>query len=174
MAGKSWSVWFWLRLRSKILILKLADWRFRVDVEATAERTRKYSYEHCQCGYCKNFYDAIDVAYPELRSVMEHFGIHLEGPCELMPFEPTLMLACYRVDGQILQWGKSQLYAKGVQLLPEAGDDKTFLLWVGEVRLPWLQKEPAEEVVSPANLPEFLERMQEIWAIRHGNTFIQS
>ena len=174
MAGKNWSVWFWLRLRSKILILKLADWRFRVDVEATAERTRKYSYEHCQCGYCKNFYDAIDVAYPELRSVMEHFGIHLEGPCELMPIEPTLMLACYRVDGQILQWGKSQLYAKGVQLLPEAGDDKTFLLWVGEVRLPWLQKEPAEEVVSPANLPEFLERMQEIWAIRHGNTFIQS
>ncbi len=174
MAGKSWSVWFWLRLRSKILILKLADWRFRVDVEATAERTRKYSYEHCQCGYCKNFYDAIDVAYPELRSVMEHFGIHLEGPCELMPFEPTLMLACYRVDGQILQWGKSQLYAKGVQLLPEAGDDKTFLLWVGEVRLPWLQKEPAEEVVSPANLPEFLERMREIWSIRHDNSFIQS
>ena len=174
MAGKSWSVWFWLRLRSKILILKLADWRFRVDVEATAERTRKYSYEHCQCGYCKNFYDAIDVAYPELRSVMEHFGIHLEGPCELMPFEPTLMLACYRVDGQILQWGKSQLYAKGVQLLPEAGDDKTFLLWVGEVRLPWLQKEPAEEVVSPANLPEFLERMREIWAMRHDNSLIHS
>lgn len=156
------------------MILKLADWRFRVDVEATAERTRKYSYEHCQCSYCKNFYDAIDVAYPELRSVMEHFGIHLEGPCELMPFEPTLMLACYRVDGQILQWGKSQLYAKGVQLLPEAGDDQTFLLWVGEVRLPWLQKEPVDEVVSPANLPEFLERMREIWVIRHDNTFIHS
>ena len=156
------------------MILKLGDWRFRVDVEATAERTRKYSYEHCQCSYCKNFYDAIDVAYPELRPVMEHFGVNLEGPCELMPFEPTLMLACYRVDGQILQWGKSQLSVKGVTILPEAGDEETFLLWVGEVKLPWLQKEAVEDVVSPANLPEFLSRMQEIWSIRHGTTLIHS
>jgi hypothetical protein len=156
------------------LILKLADWRFRVNVEATAERTRKYSYEHCQCSYCKNFYDAIDVAYPELRSVMESFGINLEGPSELMPFEPTLMLACYRVDGEILHWGKSQLFVKGVQLLPEAADEKTFLLWVGEVKLPWLQQEKPEDVVSPANLPEFLERMQEIWSLRHDQAILHS
>lgn len=156
------------------MILKFGDWKFRVDVEATKERTRKYSYEHCQCGYCKNFYDAIDIAYPELRPVMEHFGVHLEGPCELMPFEPTLMLACYRVDGQILQWGRSSLSVRGVTILPEAGDESTFLLWVGEVQLPWLQKEPVEEVVSPANLPEFLERMQEVWLLRHGNEFVFS
>lgn len=156
------------------MILKLGDWRFRVDVEATAERTRKYSFEHCECGYCKNYYEAIDVAYPELRQVMEHFGVNLEGPCELMPFEPTLMLACYRIDGQILQWGKSQLSVKGVTILPEAGDAETFLLWVGEVRLPWLQKEAVEDVVSPANLPEFLERMQEVWSIRHGDLLITS
>lgn len=156
------------------MILKFGDWKFRVDVEATKERTRKYSYEHCQCGYCKNFYDAIDIAYPELRPVMEHFGVHLEGPCELMPFEPTLMLACYRVDGQILQWGRSSLSVRGVTILPEAGDESTFLLWVGEVQLPWLQKEPVEEVVSPANLPEFLERMQEVWLLRHGSEFVFS
>ena len=156
------------------MILKFGDWKFRVDVEATKERTRKYSYEHCQCGYCKNFYDAIDIAYPELRPVMEHFGVHLEGPCELMPFEPTLMLACYRVDGQILQWGRSSLSVRGITILPEAGDESTFLLWVGEVQLPWLQKEPVEEVVSPANLPEFLERMQEVWLLRHGNEFVFS
>ncbi len=156
------------------MILKLGDWRFRVNVEATSERTRKYSYEHCQCGYCKNFYEAIDIAYPDLRPVMEHFGVNLEGPCELMPFEPTLMLACYRIDGQILQWGKSRLSVHGVLLLPEASDEGTFLLWVGEVKLPWLQKEPVEEVVSPANLPEFLERMQEVWHLRHGNEFVFS
>ncbi len=156
------------------MILKLGDWRFRVNVEATSERTRKYSYEHCQCGYCKNFYEAIDIAYPDLRPVMEHFGANLEGPCELMPFEPTLMLACYRIDGQILQWGKSRLSVHGVLLLPEASDEDTFLLWVGEVKLPWLQKEPVEEVVSPANLPEFLERMQEVWHLRHGNEIVFS
>jgi len=156
------------------LILKLGDWKFQVDVEATAERTRRYSFEHCQCGYCKNYYDAIDQACPELRSALEHFGVNLEGPCELMPFEPTLMLACYRIDGQILRWGKSQLFVKGIPLLPEAGDDQTFLLWVGEVRLPWLQTESEEDVVSPANLPEFLERMQQIWLLRHGNEFVFS
>ena len=156
------------------MILKLGDWKFRVNAQATAERTRRYSYEHCQCGYCKNFYDAIDIAYPELRPVMEHFGVNLEGPCELMPFEPTLMLACYRVDGQILQWGRDRLSVKGVTLLPEAADEETFLLWVGEVQLPWLQKEPVEEVVSPANLPEFLERMREIWTLRHEQTLVFS
>ena len=156
------------------MILKIGDWRFQVDVEATSERTRKYSYEHCQCGYCKNFYDAIDIAHPELRPVMEQFGVHLEGPSELMPFEPTLMLACYRVDGQILQWGRSTLSVRGVQILPESGDQDTFLLWVGELRLPWLQKEAVEDVVSPANLPEFMERMQEVWSLRHGNPFLIS
>ena len=156
------------------MILKLGDWRFRVDVEATQERTRQYSYEHCQCSYCKNFYDAIDIAHPEIRPVMQHFGVNLEGPCELMPFEPTLMLACYRVDGQILQWGKADLSVRGVRILPEAGDSDTFLLWVGELSLPWLQSEPVDEVVSPANLPEFLERMQEVWALRHGSTFLHS
>ena len=156
------------------MILKLGDWRFQVDVEATQERTRKYSYEHCQCSYCKNFYDAIDLTHPGLRPVMEQFGVYLEGPCELMPFEPTLMLACYRVDGKILNWGKSRLSVKGVSILPEAGDQETFLLWIGELRLPWLQKEAVEEVVSPANLPEFMERMQEVWFLRHGNEFVFS
>ena len=156
------------------MILEAGDWRFRVNVEATRERTSKYSFEHCQCSYCKNFYDAIDAAHPSLRPALGEFGINLEGPSELMPFEPTLMLACYRVDGEIVQWGKAALAVDGVPIVPELGDDKTFLLWVGELELPWLQKEPVEEVVSPANLPEFMERMQEVWLLRHGNEFIFS
>lgn len=91
-----------------------------------------------------------------------------------MPFEPTLMLACYRVDGEILKWGNAALSVSGIPIVPETGDDSAFLLWVGELELPWLQQEPVEEVVSPANLPEFLERMQEVWMLRHGNEFIFS
>ena len=156
------------------MILEAGDWRFRVDVDKTRERTSKYSFEHCQCGYCKNFYDAIDLAYPALRPVMEQFGVNLEGPSELMPFEPTLMLACYRVDGQVLNWGKSTLSVSGVSIQPELADEETFLLWVGEMRLPWLQEEAVEDVVSPANLPEFLSRMQEVWLLRHGDEFVFS
>ena len=156
------------------MILKYGDWRFQVDVEATQERTARYSYEHCQCAYCKNFYDAVDMAHPHLRPAMEQFGVHLEGPSELMPFEPTLMLACYRVDGQILQWGQQNLSVSGVPIVPEAGDADTFLLWVGELSLPWLQEVAETEVVSPANLPEFLERMQEVWHLRHDSEFVFS
>jgi hypothetical protein len=156
------------------LLLQYGDWKFEVDADATLERTQKYSFDHCQCSYCKNFYEVIDQAVPQLRPALEPFGINLEGPCELMPFEPTLMLACYRVDGQIVQWGHSALYVQGVPLIPEAGDESTFLLWVGEVRIPWNQEIPQEEVVSPANLPEFLERMKTIWTLRHGNEFLFS
>lgn len=156
------------------MILEIEDWRFQVDVEATRDRTSRYSFEHCQCGYCKNFYDAIDAAYPFLRPAMERFGVNLEGPSELMPFEPTLMLACYRVDGEILRWGRANLSICGIPLVPEVGEDATFLLWVGELEIPWLQEESQEEVVSPANLPEFMARMQEIWIMRHGNEFVFS
>ena len=156
------------------MVLKIGDWHFQVDVEATSERTRKYSYEHCQCGYCKNFYDAIDMAHPELRPVMEQFGVHLEGPCELMPFEPTYLLACYRIHGSILQWGRKALSAGDVRITVETADNGTFFLWVGEMELPWLQEEDCDEVVSPANLPEFLERMETVWLLRHGENGILS
>lgn len=156
------------------MLLEFGDWRFFVDTDATRERTTRYSFEHCECGYCKNYYEAVDVAYPQLREALGKFGIHPEGPCELMPFEPTLMLACYQVDGRIEQWGRSQLFAAGVPLVPEAGEENTFLLWVGEMRIPWLQKEAVEDVVSPANLPEFLARMQEVWLLRHGEEYVFS
>ncbi len=156
------------------MILEIADWCFYVDVEATQQRTSRYSFEHCQCSYCKNFYEAIDIAHPYLRPVMEKFGVNLEGPSELMPFEPTLMLACYRVDGKIIQWGRSNLSVNGIPIVPENGDSETFLLWIGELELPWIQEEAVEAVVSPANLPEFMERMQNVWLLRHGSEFVFS
>lgn len=156
------------------MILKLADWEFQVDKAETDRRTRKNATDHCTCAYCKNYYDAVDLVYPRLRPFLGEFGIFLSGPSELMPFEPTLMLACYRVQGEILRWGREQLFVDGVGITPEAGEDGSFLLWVGEVALPWLQEEKMEDVVSPANLPEFMERMEQVWLLRHGNEFVFS
>ncbi len=156
------------------MIIEFADWRFRADIDATRERTTKYSQDHCLCGYCKNYYDAVDQAHPYLRPFLENFGVNIEGPCELMPFEPTLMLACYRIDGMILKWGKEALFVHGIPLVPEIGEDGTFLLWVGELEVPWLQETDVKEVVSPANLPEFMERMQDICFLRHGKEFVFS
>lgn len=156
------------------MILKLADWRFRVDVEATREQTTKNASDHCECAYCRNYYEAVDIAHPKLRLFLSEFGIHIAGPSELMPFEPTLLLACYRVRGEILCWGKTELLVDDIPITPETADNGTFLLWVGELEIPWIQEEAVEDVVSPANLPEFLERMQEVWLLRHGNEFVYS
>jgi len=155
------------------MILELADWCFQVDVEQTRDRTQKYSLDHCTCGYCTNYYEAAPKVYPELVDFLNQFGVYFYGPSEVMPFEPTYVLACYRVDGRILRFGTEELIVGGVPIVPEAGEDDTFLLWAGEMALPWLQEEPQEDVISPANLPEFLDRMEEIWILRHGKDSIQ-
>ena len=156
------------------MILKAADWSFQVDKNATREKTVGYSADHCTCAYCQNYYDTVENIYPKLKDFLEEFGIYLHGPIEVMPFEPTLFLACYRVCGQIRNWGYCPLYADGISIVPEPENESTFLLWVGEMELPWVQPIPAEEVVSPANLPEFLDRMQQIWQFRHGSSCITS
>ena len=156
------------------MVFEFGDWRFRVDVDRTNRQTANNSFDHCQCSYCRNFYDTVDQTYPRLRAALGRFGINLEGPSELMPFEPTLMLACYRVYGEIEHWGSMELYAAGIPIVPELSDNGSFLLWVGEFELPWVQEVPVDEVVSPANQPEFLERMMTIWSLRHGNDFVVS
>ena len=113
------------------MILEYADWQFDVDVAATREHTLKNASDHCMCAYCRNYYETVDTAYPNLRPFLEQFGVNIEGPSELMPFEPTL-------------------------------------------QLPWIQIEPVEDVISPANMPEFLERMQEVWTLRHGDALVFS
>lgn len=141
------------------MVISLADWQFFVDVEATMDYTHKCSLDHCNCAYCRNYYENIDRAESALRPVLSKFGIFLDGPCEVMPFEPTLVAACYRVTGRIQRRGESSLHINGVSLRPEEADDDTFFLWVGPLELPWTQEENMEDVISPANQPEFLDRM---------------
>lgn len=156
------------------MILEYGDWRFDVDVEATRERTTQNASDHCECDYCRNYYEAVDMAHPKLRPFLTQFGVNIAGPSELMPFEPTLMLACYRVQGKIVKWGKSELSVGDVPIIAEAAEEDTFLLWVGELELPWIQEINVEDVISPANLPEFLERMREVWLLRHGKELVFS
>lgn len=145
------------------MIISLGDWRFRVDPNATGVSTTRCSLDHCTCPYCQNFYENMDRVSPTLRPVLSKFGIYLNGPCEIMPFEPTLVAACYRVTGQILSRGEAFLHVDDVPLRPEEADEDTFFLWIGPVELPWTQPEAMEEVISPANQPEFLDRMMLRW-----------
>jgi len=145
------------------MVITLADWQFSVDRDATLHHSAACSLDHCTCAYCRNYYEAVDAAHPRLRPVLDKFGVHLNGPSEVMPFEPTLVAACYRVIGKIEREGTAMLYVDDVPLRPEPGDEESFFLWVGEMELPWLQEEDMDEVVSPANTPEFLDRMMDRW-----------
>lgn len=145
------------------MVLTIADWKFRADIAATTERTILNSTDHCLCAYCRNYYETVDLAHPRLRQVLGKFGIIMEGPSEVMPLEPTVLLACYRVQGEILQYGTTRICVDDVRIFPEPGDGESFLLWVGAMELPWVQDEAVEDVMSPANEPEFLDRMARKW-----------
>ena len=63
-----------------------------------------------------------------------------------------------------------QLYVDGIPvriLKSDAADMDTerpepyFVLLFGLMELPWLLDEPAEDVISPANDPAYIERMKE-------------
>ena len=141
------------------MVIRLADWQFDLDVDLTMDYTHKCSLDHCTCPYCRNFYENVDRAEPALRPVLSKFGIDLNGPCEVMPFEPALVAACYRITGRIAGRGEADLHINGVPLRPEDADESTFFLWVGPMELPWTQEEEMYEVISPANQPEFMDKM---------------
>ena len=147
--------------------IQISDWLFQVNLEATFAHTINNSLDHCECAYCKNYYECVDMVYPEISQFLAQFGAVKDGPSELMPFEPTVMLACYRIVGSVLCWGDSQIMAGAVPVSVEAAEDGTFLLWIGEFVLPWCQPEPEEDVISPANTMEFMERMRHTWLLRH-------
>jgi hypothetical protein len=68
------------------MLLKIADWQFRVDVDATIAHTTKNASDHCECAYCKNYYEALEGVYPGIGPFLAGFGINPNGPSELMPF----------------------------------------------------------------------------------------
>ena len=150
------------------MILKISDWCFDVDVDATLAHTKKNAADHCTCGYCKNYYESVAKTYPQLIAFLESFGVEFNGPSELMPFEPTLYLSCYAVEGHIVKKGSPLIMVDGVKVMPESAKDAMincgmrapyFVLSVGPITLPWVLDEPMEDVISPANLPSFLKRM---------------
>ena len=110
--------------------------------------------------------------YPGINGFLQQFGIRLDGPSEMYPIEPTLYLAGYRVFGEILSYGIGPMMVDGVPLTAEPVDEAHFLLEVGEIPLPWVLSEDPNEVISPANEPDFLEKMYRKLLLRNGDSGI--
>lgn len=148
------------------MILKIADWVFDVDHETTENDSRQELENHCTCGYCRNFYAVVDSEYPKLRPFLKQFGIEIEAPNELFPYEPMLYGAEYAVSGRIMHQGKLPISIDGLTLSFEAESDinhtmqgSVFYISLGIMEIPWVLDEPMEEVISPANEPSFLRKM---------------
>ena len=154
------------------MTVTVGDWIFEVDVAKTKEHAAFALGSHCTCGYCENYYQVADREYPNLRTFLDRFFLELEGPSEMYPFEPTLCLLAYKVSGRILQAGAEPIMVDGIPIMGQIIDGETFKLEVGEIELPWILEEDMDEVVSPANEPEFLERMYRIMLSRNSSNLL--
>ena len=145
------------------MILHIDDWKFDINMERTMEYSAAEAAEHCDCAYCRNFYTAVDEAYPELRPFLAQFGLDIEAPEEMCPFagERILYDPTYKVYGSIEQFGSFEMQCGLVNMVARASEDDgdCFMLDCYEVFLPWILDEDMDEVISPANEPECLERM---------------
>lgn len=169
------------------MILQIHDWQFDVDLTTTMEYSAAEAAEHCTCAYCRNFYAAVDQAHPRLRPFLAQFGLEIEAPAELSPYEPTACDCDYVVKGRILRAGtelsvdSARVFALPFEaasvpsVLPENEmDEDWFVLCVRDLFLPWVLDEAMEDVISPANEPEFLEKMYRNLLERSADDQIQS
>ena len=150
------------------MILQIDDWIFEIDLSKTREHSSLVSSEHCTCGFCENYYRTIGVACPALQAFLARFGALVDGPSEMYPIDRELYLAGYRVFGRVMKFGVGPMMVDGVPVSVEPVDETNFLLEVGEVVLPWVLSEDWDDVISPANEPEFLERMYRKLLLRNG------
>lgn len=144
------------------MILAIDDWIFDIDPARTKEHSSFALESHCTCGYCENYYRTVEQVCPDLRSFLERFLADIQGPSEMFPFEPTLCLLGYKVFGRIVQFGREPMLVNGIPVMPTPREPDFFMLEVGEMTLPWILEEDKDEVLSPANEPEYLERMYRV------------
>ena len=151
------------------MILSVADWVFDVDIPATMNYSANVWADHCTCGYCRNFYETLDGAYPRLKVFLKQFGMNSLTPEEMSPIEPTLCMVSYCISGRIIKKGVFPLDSGDVVLTVTTDEQNPlyeppfgkpfFVLTSGLLDLPWVLDEDMDEVISPANEPEYLERM---------------
>ena len=136
------------------MILQLEDWSFEVNMEKTMSYSSKERSDHCNCAYCRNFYAGIDVEYPQLRSLLLKFGIHVDAPDRMSPLDISrqqiIYDPMYHVFGRIIQVGTSTLLLGDVEIEPMELEEGVFCLQVYDLQLPWLLDEPYEKGMSDA------------------------
>ena len=134
------------------MILEIDGWRFQIYDVATRKYYAREAAEHCTCAICRNFYKTVDSRYPELRSFLARFGVHMEAPDEMVSFSPTLCANYYSVCGRILERGEGPIPLGDASAEPltaeeamiEPALEPCFYLYISTMSLPWVLDEPME------------------------------
>ena len=152
--------------------IAIDGWEFDVDISATEAYSAREAADHCDCAYCRNFYASADGHYPDLRPFLAQFGVNMEAPDALMPYDSIDGMeydAFYSVRGKIIASGLLPIRIGNIEVHPERFahlqidahcDEPYFYLNITPIALPWVLNEPMEEVISPANQPSFLRKMR--------------
>lgn len=165
------------------MLLSVHNWQFDVDVSLNMEISSAQAADHCLCGYCRNFYAAIDSACPSMRAFLAQFGADIEGPDELSPFEPTIYEASYIINGTIRRTSDFDLSVDGIPVrivksenadMDTVRSEPYFVLVIGLIKLPWVLDEDPLEVISPANEEAYLRRMEKKLLDRLGDEILPS
>jgi len=161
------------------MIVQVADWIFDVDMASTMAYSDGVWNDHCTCGYCRNFYETLNDAYPHMKPFLERFGMNSLTPEELSPIEPTLCMVSYCISGKIVKRGVYPVDSGDVVFTVSTDSQNPlyeptfgrpfFVLTSGLLELPWVLDEDMDEVISPANEPEYLERMMQR-LLEHADT----
>lgn len=159
------------------MIFQIDDWEFDIDMARTMEYSAAEAAEHCRCAYCRNFYECVDLDCPELRPFLAQFGLDVEAPDELMPYDVYDRLnysGKYVVFGRITRLGSERIYCGGASFWPMADSEfdfeaPHFILSLEELELLWRLDEPLKDVISPANEPSFLKKMWDRLLSRRKN-----
>ena len=163
------------------MILRIEEWIFDIDMERTMSYSASEAAEHCDCAYCRNFYEGIDCYAPGLREFLVKFGVNIEAPDVLYPYDiydDMFYDGEYVIFGNILQAGNDGITCGSVRIYPQEktthlhqGDH--FAIFIEGLQMPWILDEPLSDVVSTANEPSFLKKMWDRLLNRGKDTNLQ-
>ena len=153
------------------MVIRIADWEFQIFEVTNRKYYAEQKRDRCDCAWCRNFYQSVDQAYPELRGFLEQFSVKVDAPDEMMAFTPTLCSNYYAVCGKILRRGEEPFSVNGVSIEPQTMQeamvntslDPVFFLYVGCLSLPWVLPEPMKEADSPAKYKNPIQRLLGRW-----------
>ncbi len=139
------------------MFLEFSDWLIYADKEATCTYCAEESADRCNCGYCRNFYAAVDSVYPNLRYFLSKFGVDMEAPESLIPITPELYQASYMVQGKILRLGSEPIWIDNIAItLEESCEPEWFVINLGLMNIPWILEEDPKHIPKPYGLSDIL------------------